>query len=88
MGNSYTGFSNNERGFGGGGDGGWNEQIILIHKMEWKVQEVVEEVQTSTPGANGGSGIVLIKYIENRDFAEGYISPIMFRQSHRLCLKK
>ena len=76
MGSSYTGVSNNERGFGGGGDGGWNgtNNINPQNGMEG-TGGGGGGAQTSTPGANGGSGIVLIKYIENRDFAEGYISP-------------
>ena len=62
-GNSYTGTSNNIRGFGGGGDGGFNGS---------PVKEATKGIdgtggggggaRTSVAGADGGSGIVLIKY--------------------------
>ena len=62
-GNSYTGTSNNIRGFGGGGDGGFNGS---------PVKEATKGIdgtggggggaRTNVAGADGGSGIVLIKY--------------------------
>lgn len=64
-GNSYNGTHDNIRGFGGGGDGGFNGSPAI------NPQKGIEHTggggggaQTSTAGASGGSGIVIIRYLD------------------------
>ena len=76
-GSSYTGVSNNIRGFGGGGDGGFNASPnIEATKGIDGTGGGGGGARTSVAGADGGSGIVLIKYknyieesiVENENF--------------------
>ena len=61
-GNSYTGTSNNIRGFGGGGDGGFCPPVKEATKGIDGTGGGGGGARTNVAGADGGSGIVLIKY--------------------------
>jgi hypothetical protein len=68
-GNSYNGTHDNIRGFGGGGDGGFNGSPVI------NPQKGIEHTggggggaQTGTAGASGGSGVVIIRYLDTGSF--------------------
>ena len=64
-GNSYNGTHDNIRGFGGGGDGGFNgSPAINSQKGMEHTGGGGGGAQTSTAGASGGSGVVIIRYLD------------------------